>query len=244
MKIALCLYGQPRNFSANWGFLDENIIKPNNVDVFFHSWYDSEDTHIKKMTPGHEHRHLEPNLDKILPAIINPKDFKIDKQKEFHPKQFLATESNIEACWPWSTCYDRRQFLNNRVKSQYSMWYSISQSIILKEIHSQKNNFEYDCVILSRFDVSPKHYLNIKNFDVSKVITPDLGHPREEVCDWFLFSNNTNLNIIGSIFYSIDFHIKKIIESNGIWTNEAFLRDQLKIFNIPVEKSDKFKITF
>ena len=244
MRTALCLYGQPRNFSANWHFINENIVKPNNADVFFHCWYDLENTHMNKMTPGHEHRHLEKQLDKTLIDVINPKNFKIEKQKNFFAKEIPVTEENIEACWPWSRSYDKKQFINDRVRAHYSMWYSINQSVQAKEIYAQENNFEYDCVILSRFDVSPKEHLIVNNFDLSRVITPNLNHPREEVCDWFLFSNSINANIIGSIFYSIDLHRNKIIQSNGIWTNEAYLRDQLKVFSIEVEKSSKFEVSF
>ncbi len=244
MKTALCLYGQPRNFNSNWQFISENIIKPNSADVFFHSWYDSQNTHMNKMTPGHEHRHLEQNLDTILVNTIHPKKFKIEKQKQFFAKQVPVTEENIEACWPWSNSYNRQEFINDRVKSNYSMWYSINQSIFLKEEYAQENGFEYDCVILSRFDVSPKERLNVNNFDISKVITPNLGHPRGEVCDWFLFSNNINLNIIGSVFFTIDFHRNNIIANNGIWTNEAYLRDQLNIFKIHIEASSSFNISF
>lgn len=244
MRTALCLYGQPRDFNSNWHFIENNIIVPNNADVFFHTWYDPLNVHINKMTPGHEHRCLSLNLENILPEKTKSKKFIIEKQKSFYAKQVKVSEENIEACWPWSKKYDRQQFINDRVKAHYSMWYSINQAITLKELYAQENNFEYDCVVLSRFDVSPKNQLILSNYNLSNVITPDLGHPRGEVCDWFLFSNNININIIASVFYNIDFHRNNIISNNGIWTNEAYLRDQLNIFNINVEKKSSINITF
>ena len=58
-----------------------------------------------------------------------------------------------------------------------------------------------------------------------------------------MFSNNANMNVIGSMFYTLDWHYKNIIKKNGFWVNEAFLRDQLKIFNIQPSFHD-FEITF
>ena len=52
-----------------------------------------------------------------------------------------------------------------------------------------------------------------------------------------------NSNIISSIFYTIDFHRNKIIRDKGIWTNEAYLRDQLNIFGIDVVYKN-FEISF
>jgi hypothetical protein len=39
MKVAVCLSGQPRNANDTFGFIMNNIIKPNNADVFIHMNY-------------------------------------------------------------------------------------------------------------------------------------------------------------------------------------------------------------
>jgi len=243
MRIALCLYGQPRKFLSNWGYFQNNIINGNNVDVFFHSWYNSGDRNIHKMTPGFENFNLEESLDSIIPSISNPKKFIIENQKKFNDKFVPATDKNIEECWSYSKVYDRENFIRDRVKSGYSMWYSINQSLLLKEIYAQENNFEYDCVIISRFDVSPKIKIDFNSIDLSKLTSGYKELPRGEVNDWFMICNNVNSNIISSLFYAIDFHRNKIVDSGGIWTNEAYLRDHLKTFGIGIIHKN-FEISF
>jgi hypothetical protein len=243
MRIALCFYGQPRNFSSNWDHFRRNIINGNNVDVFFHSWYDPNDRNIHKMTPGFENFNLEESLDNIIPSVTESKKFILEKQRVFNSKLVPATEENIDECWSYSRAYDRDDFIRNRVKAHYSMWYSINKSILLKELYAQENNFEYDCVIVSRFDVSPKIKIDFNSLDLSKVISGYKELPRGEVNDWFMITNNINSNILASVFYSIDFHRNKIVENKGIWTNEAYLRDHLNLFGVEIVHRN-FEISF
>ena len=243
MRIALCLYGQPRNFLSNWSHFQNNIISGNNVDVFFHSWYNPEDRNIHKMTPGFENFNLGESLDSLMPSTINPKKFILERQRIFNDKFIPATDENIEECWSYSKIYDREKFIQDRVKSECSMWYSINQSLLLKETYSQENKFEYDCVVISRFDVSPKVKIDFNSMDLSKFISGYKELPRGEINDWFMIANNLNSNIISSIFYVIDFHRNKIIENNGIWVNEAYLRDHLNLFGVEVVHKN-FEISF
>lgn len=243
MRTAFCLYGQPRNFSENWRYLYNNVIAPNNADVFFHTWYNPNDVNMHKMTPGHENRIFEYGLDQILPDATKAVSYKIETQIPFYGKSVMTSEENIEKCWPWSRGYDKDVFLKDRVKSHYSMWYSINQTLTLKELYAQKNGFEYDCVIISRFDVSPKISVNVSKFNLNNIISGYEPLPRNEINDWFIISNNINSNIISSVFYTIDYHRNNIISNGGVWTNEAYLRDQLKLYGIGVEFTD-LKITF
>jgi hypothetical protein len=243
MKTALCLYGQARDVNTNWKYLLKNIIEPNDVDVFFHTWFDESDLSINKMTPGHENRTLLNGLNILLPNLTGASDYKIDKQINFHRKDVFCSDENIEACWPWSRIYDRNKFIKDRVFANYSMWYSINQSVLLKELYAQRNEIVYDCVVISRFDVSPKISVDLKRFNLEKIISGYVNMPRREVNDWFIISNNKNSNIISSLFFCIDYHRDRIIENNGIWTNEAFLRDHLDIFGLKVETHD-LQITF
>jgi len=45
-KVALCISGQPRRALETFPFINENIIKPNNADVFIHMHYDDENLYI------------------------------------------------------------------------------------------------------------------------------------------------------------------------------------------------------
>ncbi len=242
MRVALCLYGQPRAIGQKWESIKSNLVDPNNCDLFFHSWYDPNNLQMNKMTPGHEARQFEPGLESSLITALDPKAYIIEQQKSFTIKDWHISEETFQACWPWATCYDRKTFENDRIFAWQSMWYSIHKSIQLKEEYSNENGFEYDCVIVMRFDVSPTSPLDVSSFDMQYFHTHD-ERPRDELSDWFMFSSSSNMNIAGSTYYMLNHHVKKMVEQNKITTNEGFLREQLSLFDIPV-RNCKAEITF
>jgi hypothetical protein len=244
MKTALCLYGQPRDAHSKFGQIYENVIAPNDCDVFFHTWYDNTKLGIDKMTPGHENRTILQGMDQFLINSYKPKSCAIEPQIEFFHKNFSASDENIEACWPYSRAYDQDQFIKHKSKAVHSMWYSINRSIMMKDLYSHQNNFTYDAVILSRFDVCPTSPVRASDYDLTKVIVRDYQYPRREVSDWFLISNDVNMNVVGGVFFSLERLYTRIKNSTSdIWTNEAFLREQLDLNGIDVTRG-KFEITF
>lgn len=244
MKVALCLYGQPRDAHNKVSSIYENVVGPNQCDVFFHAWYDPSNLSIDKMTPGHEARIIHPGMDRFVVDAYRPKSYEIEKQRRFHHKNFEATDENIEACWSYSKNYDRDTFVRHKATCIHSMWYSIMRSITLKELYANENGFVYDAVILSRFDVSPTSKIKVSDYDLESITTRSYEYPRGEVSDWFMFSNDRNMNVIGSTFFHVESLYKRIIDSETkIWTNEAFLRDILSMNKIRVERGE-FDVTF
>lgn len=244
MKVALCLYGQPRDAHIKSNDIIKNVILPNQCDVFFHAWYDSADLRLNKMTPGHESRILSQNVDQFLLDIYSPKKFILEPQRQFFHKNFEMTEDCVAAAYPWSSKYDRDSFVKDRARCTHSMWYSVMMSLTQKELYSQEKNFTYDCVILSRFDVAPTSKVEVKDYNLKKLITRNHPYPRGEISDWFMFSCNDNMNAIASNFQFLNSHYQKIANSkNTIWTNEAFLREQTAMCGIQNELGD-FNVTF
>jgi hypothetical protein len=243
MKVALCLYGQPRDAHVTFQRIKQNVIDPNDCDVFFHAWYDPNNASIDKMTPGHERRFIHHGMDRFLVDSYAPKSHKLESQRRFSDMNFQASDKNIEACWSYSNAYDRDQFISHKAKAIHSMWYSVMMSIMEKETFSHATGNHYDAVILSRFDVSPTSVVSVRDYDLNSVIVRNHEYPREEVSDWFMLSNNENMNVIGGIFMSLMKLYKTIKSSDDIWTNEAFIRDQLKLHKIPVQRGN-FDVTF
>jgi hypothetical protein len=243
MRTALCLYGQPRDVHKSSDII-RNVVIPNNCDVFLHAWYDHRDLSMRKMTPGHENRRVMPNVDEYLVATYRTLVYSFEYPKTFFDKEFIATEENVDACWPWSKCYDRQTFIKDRVKCINSMWYSIMQSVMMKDLHAHDEGFTYDCVLLSRYDVSPTSSVDVSKYDLTKLYTRNHPYPRGEVSDWFMFSNDSNMNVVASTYFSIDRLYRQIQDSScKIWTNEAFLRDQLQLHGIKHEVGD-FDVSF
>ena len=48
MRVAVCLSGQPRNALITYEYIFQNIIQPNNADVFIHMNYDENNLYMEK----------------------------------------------------------------------------------------------------------------------------------------------------------------------------------------------------
>ena len=111
MKIALCLSGKynntnrvgdPTNFAAPAEAFKQNVIKPNEADVFIHGWDD------------------DPELTKKMLDIYRPKDFKVEKQIEFdHPHK----DHNFVPSGPYNT--------KDYIDRNYSRCYSFKKAVEL-----------------------------------------------------------------------------------------------------------------
>ena len=212
MKIALCLSGllgglngkngkgkqiDPRN--GHYWF-KKNIIQNNHVDVFIHSWGDI-------------------NYDLI--SLYNPKNTLFEKQKYFKDSDFKFYGCNSYKQLFYRENQNQRKDLNDKeiikLKDQIfrssSKWYSLFKSVQLKKDYEQINNFQYDFVVISRFDIALTEKINFKELEKNKIYLSDRGINQElkgsSFNDLIFLGDTKTINSFSQIFkkrgeYSID----------------------------------------
>ena len=122
--------------------IDSNLISLNDCDVYFHTW-------------GHE------NISQIL-SIFEPLDYLVEDQIIFHKNNLLDKLKHI-----------RRKLLfahdhPNRKNALKSRWYSFKQSVDLATNHAKKNNFTYNNVFVTRFDLALNKMVNFNILENQK----------------------------------------------------------------------------
>jgi len=161
MKIAICYYGSLGGlaFKNNLGgiippdkcfqIFKEKIVKSNpecEFDFFLHSWSKFHEKEILNTIKPIEYIfELQKNFWKE--ATSSSKSF-------FDSKDIRATLSTFLRKFFWKSNYNK--LLRNRILykfSIYSRWYSTKKVVELKRLHEVKNNFKYDYVFLTRFDI-------------------------------------------------------------------------------------------
>lgn len=126
MKVALCLSGQIRSFDLVYQKLLDNLIIPNNCDVFYHTWHSyNESKYVNYYNPEdnmcvHYGAYSNKNLEKVI--------------KHLKPVSFSFEEP----------------FIPQNTKS---MFYSLMKSNDLKCNYERMMGFKYDIVIRSRSDI-------------------------------------------------------------------------------------------
>ncbi len=115
----------------------------------------------------------------------------------------------------------------------YSMFYSIMASNKLKIEHENQNQFKYDCVIKSRFDVALFSKLNVFDFNLNKINSPNVcGNPKV-ISDWLNFSNSSNMDKHADAYYDMPEYRSK---GYKIHSGENIITYKLQKEKIPIEK--------
>jgi hypothetical protein len=234
MKVALCLSGQPRFIEHTFKNIKENLIDPNDADVFIHSWYDKSlvnkpfvNYNANGYSLENEHNKYIDNIDNTIINLYNPKKFIFENEKNIHDDT-LNLDKYINTYLP----HCQREYV---VKMLYSSWYSVLKSNMLKEEFRLDNNIYYDFIIRARFDCQLNKPIICSEYDPNYLYTdyrPDL--PRLNLIeDWFAFGSNYIMNIYSSAFNFIPYaNIKSEEETYGILAGESLIYHALKCFNI------------
>tara|TARA_Y100000114_G_scaffold37296_1_gene32916 strand:- start:2467 stop:3165 length:699 start_codon:yes stop_codon:yes gene_type:complete len=204
MKIAFCLSGQPRFIEQGYTFFKKNLVGFKDMDIFFHSWENS----YKGV-----HHNLT-NVDTPLNILnyYDPINYIIEPQK--------LNLSNLD--------------LSPEVFIHYSMFYSIFMANKIKKDWEKANNFKYDYVIRSRFDVALLEKLSISEIVKEKSIySPDVCLYSGVISDWFNFSYSEEMDSYTNIFPFMDeFLNEKVLMYSG----EQIFTHQLNKINLDYRK--------
>ena len=182
MKIALCLHG-------NVGML---YTHKRQYDWDKYIDYRIGYTHFKK--------HLF-DVNENVDVFIHSWNTEFEKgiTDTYKPKSFLFEQQKVfDAKWNDTTGTTRKEHM-------FSRWYSAKESLRLKKQYEIDNNFEYDIVISTRFDLLFLADLNLSLFEDKSLLYVPLNktymnhNPR--ILDYFFFSNSGNMDkYIGGLY--------------------------------------------
>ena len=143
MKIALCLHGyfgtvSTGDYSTVYGGLDhlkERVFsKSENVDVFVHCW--------------------QPQYESLVNEFYSPQSSLFEEQVNFDK---VCSENGISQEYIDEGFPRDQTMYNNAIASRIlSFYYSRKKSLDLRKQYEKDNNFKYDWVITTRFDIGQR----------------------------------------------------------------------------------------
>ncbi|ENM3878836.1 hypothetical protein NTJ01_002621 [Vibrio cholerae] len=148
-KIAVQIFGHLRSYEKVFPYLDAHILQPNNCDVFIHTWTEEEHRDICWHKNPVSNQHVEirlTDLDKIK-KLYSPKMIEIEDNSKIDYSGFFNDSANIP------------------LRGIKAMSYSQIRVNKLRREYSERNNIEYDFVLMIRPDVMP-----LAKFDLSKYL--------------------------------------------------------------------------
>lgn len=223
-RIAIELYGLTRSYEAAFDSFFSNVLQPlyylnYSVDIFIHTWSESDSNDITWHNPNGENRgnSMGENQFRDIIEKYRPKNIIVDKPLDI-PKDIIVEEK-----------------LGNHTRSYNSLvscFYSRYKVNELRKEYEKENNINYDFVILTRFDVSfdkpfnHEYYLGVyrdyckipanRNAVFTACAPFKMGHMAEsdiiECCtDIIMYSSPATTDIITGFYEDL---------KNGIITDE------------------------
>lgn len=207
MRVAVCLSGQPRKAIETYPNIYENIIKPNNADVFIHMHYDPANPYMEKTHMDNGTCVCNADVDKKIIDLYQPKRFLVEAPRNFQKPGFNIPEKRIDSVMNMNAHKNmtRGEAKNHFVKQMTSMFYSIYKSNELKELYANENNIQYDYVIRIRFDLMPEQPLHCSQLDPRFIHYIEMGQPDNLISDWFNIGSNAIMNIYASMFLHMEY---------------------------------------
>jgi hypothetical protein len=210
MKTAVCISGLPRGLKECSKSILDNIILPNNADVFIHSWFNPEKAGslYRNRHPAFQAKVLN-DTDKLIIETYNPKKVVIENQKIFDDKKYFSIYQPNDEYFIFAI---------------QSMLYSIQQCGTLKAEHENLLNFKYDAVCRIRFDLLIKEpiYFNSLNLDYVN-IKMDCTHKMFCCNDHIAVSNSKNMDVYFNTYSAIE----ELYRSGTPFSGETLLGDWL-----------------
>jgi hypothetical protein len=182
MKIALLLFGQPRDYMKGYhnimSFIKQNKIE---IDVFYHTWI---------LDP--QSRYDTCPWANTQPVYLEYKeDIKTHLEKLYHPKRCEYELQRTD----WIIDTDSLMYKNaNRPDNQRIIRNNISQVYTRTKVCSifkeyiQDTGAEYDAAIMTRFDLQYHISIILKDHDLTKVIVGRMHLPRKIFPDHFIIA--------------------------------------------------------
>ena len=228
MKIAILMHGLAGS-SNKYGTGDqfdvsishkhfvENIIKVNpgcEIDIFMHSW--------------------ETSHEKNVIDLYKPKDYLFEDQIHFDFK-YIVGNPNLPMNEGSTTNGVFLGMENIRFHSLYSRWYSAAAVNHLKNKYAEKNNINYDLVMLTRYDLAYVEPFIFSKMNKEKITTiPPISN--HGIHDLFFIANNNRMERICEMFQEL----KKIKHFPGWHIHSHFLTARLIISSFGLEVLDYF----
>ena len=248
MKVAVCLSGQPRKALETYPYIYNNIILPNNADVFIHMNYDKDTCYIEKTHMDSGVCNYEKDIDIHLIELYKPKGVLIESPRNFQKPNFNVPEKRIENVMKMNSHKNlsRDDAKKHIIKQLLSMYYSIYKSNELKELYATENGIVYDYVIRLRFDFLPHQPLLCSHLDPKYIYYVEMGQQDNLISDWMNIGSNATMNVYASLYLHIDYlntftYYKKYerLDNNlepsdicgGLY--EYMLRDLMTLHKIP-----------
>lgn len=227
MRVAYCLYGQPRDYRSGFKHVKEFIERNSYVtfDFYFHTW----------KIPQNEVYETSPWVRYSADALKQDENIETNLVKFYNPVDYVFEDKIVFNVEPLKNTLAFRNMTQERQKQNVHN--------VLSQMHSRmkvcdllnKSNSRYDYVITARFDYCNPIHIDLKNVNIHKIYVSSMHVPRHILPDRFMmFPVDIYKSVFSDIYdtfndTTIDQKMKQHSEVLAINPEEVILAKFLKV---------------
>jgi hypothetical protein len=182
VKIAYCLYGQPRNYLEGSKNI-KKLVDKYDVDFYYHTWTLSNENETYVTS---EYRNISVDDLKYDKDIINKINLLYKPKAYLHENSRFFTIDSDNIAYSNTPDANRKDF---RISNTLSRFYSNQQVRNLLYDTIKNEQIKYDFVITSRFDFLKEININLDDIDNEKIYVGNIHLPRYIFPDAILLLN-------------------------------------------------------
>jgi len=243
MKCALLISGQPRNVYECFNNIQQNLLFPNNPDIFVHTWIDPDmvgktykANWVKKEAvlvqkddpdkPRYDDTASNPiprNVDKIIYNLYQPKKWLFQKPFEFPFNKEIVLEGRPES------------FLSPQ--DMFSFQYSFYAANLMKQLYEVEHSMTYDVVMRTRFDNIFQKPITLKDYiSHDTIYTPNDYFNDIGISDRWAICNSKLMNTYTQSYLFLE----ELLEDKSLFLqNEMILGTWVQLKNkIKIQRVD------
>lgn len=233
-RVAICICGFVRDFEKTHQNLFDNIINRNSnyeFDIFIHTWDKINTKNSQLFITGGDGRNAYDNFNNYdysrLIEIYNPKSICIDR---YNDDNFIKFEEKF------SSANNGSGLAGNNPIAVFSQFYKVSKCLEMAMSQQRLNNFNYDIIIRTRFDLNANP-INLDEFEIADDVlyVEDEGLPDDWSSDKFAIMNSK----VSEVYCSFYYNLESLIDQTNICLPERLMAAFFKALNIRVDKTSK-----
>lgn len=218
MKIALCLFGQPRNYKNGFKSLQTNIFLKYEVNIFAHVWWAKQSvgqTYDSSPWAPNTYK-IEQDLDEKIISLYKFSDIEFQSPMIFKPTRKYNVKADHDKVF---------DSLNSR-------FYSLNKSLLLAKKYEKQYNIDFDFLILTRYDIHINSLPELSSLLPSKIYVSNMHQDRTDIFNdnFWIFGKETKF-IFETLKEDFDKIYDKIIDPNDADKMKLSYNSELKLCN-------------
>ena len=245
MKTAVLFFGEIRGGDKIWQNIYENVVKPNNADVFMHHYYYDSDFLEKQsqvLNESYEKYHKNKAVHLTPPGklfkIFKPKKCLIDENRTDYHKNDVFPDIAKRIT---HDIFDEGELKQEHIIVAYntirSQSYSRKMVIELKKEFEECNGFKYDNVIITRLDINIFKPITIVTKIPDIIIAKEMSF--DAIYEQIILTSSPVMDTLAKFHdESVELYKKHIKPNHPFMQNEYFIRLFIKKHGISISHCD------